>query len=92
MPAQSRARRSQWSRARHWAQTSFPDEAAGTTGPDTAPREIEEAFGAADHDGDTTARRDALDRLYGSLAQRAIRRGRTPVPKRSDPRGEDEAF
>jgi hypothetical protein len=83
MPAQPRTRRSQWTRERRWDQTSFLD-GAGATEVRNAPQEVEDALAVADHAGDTTSRRDALDRLYGSLVERAMRRGRKPVPKRSD--------
>jgi len=86
MPAQPRTRRSQWTRERRWDQTSFLD-GAGATGAENAPREVEDALGVANHAADSTSRRDALDRLYGYLAQQAMQRGRKPVPKRSDPQG-----
>lgn len=83
MPAQPRTRRSRWTRERRWDQTSFLD-AASATGAENAPREVEDALGVADHAADSTSRRDALDRLYGYFAERAMPRGRKPVPKRSD--------
>ncbi len=83
MPAQSRMRHVRRIRQRRWDQTSFLDD-AGTTAVDTATREVEDALGVADHAEDTARRHEALDRLYGSLAQQAMLRGRTPVPKRSD--------
>jgi hypothetical protein len=86
MPAQPRTRRSQWNRERRWDQTSFLDD-TGATKVNPAPRELEDALGVAEHAADTTSRRDALDRLYGYLAQQAMQRGRKPVPKRSDPQG-----
>jgi hypothetical protein len=86
MPAHPRTGRSQWIRERRWSQTSFLDDAAAA-GAENAPREIEDVLGVADRAADTTSRRDALDRLYGYLAQQAMQRGRKPVPKRSDPQG-----
>jgi hypothetical protein len=87
MPAQPRTRRSQWPRERRWDQTSFLDEDGAATGAGSAPREIEDVLGVADHAADTISQRDALDQLYDSLAQRALRHGRKPVPKRSDSQG-----
>ena len=84
MPAPPRIRGSRWTRVRPWAQTSFLDAAPGGPGEGSAPQELEEALGVADCAEDTSRRRDALNRLYDSLAQRAMRRGRTPVPKRRD--------
>ena len=84
MPADPRIRRSRWIRERRWSQTSFLDDAdAARAG--NAPREIEDVLGVADRAADAASRCDALDQLYDSLAQRALRRGRKPVPKRSDP-------
>jgi hypothetical protein len=80
MPANARSGRSRWCRARHWAQISFLDEDARETAAGNTPREIEDALGVADHAADTASQRDALDRFYNSLAQRAMRRGRKPVP------------
>ena len=83
MLAHRSSRRARRIRQRRWDQISFLDEAGATTG-DPAPRELEAALGLADHAADAASRHDALDRLYGHLAQHAIRRGRKPVPKRSD--------
>lgn len=66
-----------------WAQTSFLPEAAAETEAENAPRELEEVLGIADRAADSTGRRDALNRLYDSLAERAMQRGRKPVPKHS---------
>ncbi len=85
MPAHPRSPSSRRSQERPWAQTSFLDEATDGIGEGNTPREIEDGLGIADRAADTVSRRDALDRLYDSLARRAIRRGRKPVPKRSDP-------
>jgi hypothetical protein len=76
-------RRARRIRQRRWDQISFLDDAGAIT-VDPAPREVEDALGIADHAADIASQRDALDRLYGSLAEQAIRRGRKPVPKRSD--------
>ena len=76
--------RSSWSRVRGRAQTSFLDQGAGTSGEGSAPREVEDALGVADRAADTATRRDALDHLYGYLAEQATKRGRKPVPKRGD--------
>lgn len=84
MPVQARTHRLGWTRERPWSQTSFLTEAAAGTEAENAPRELEEALGIADRAADSTSRRDALNRLYDSLAQRAMQRGRKPVPKRSD--------
>jgi hypothetical protein len=70
-------------RQRRWDQISFLDDAGATT-VDPAPHELEDALGLADHAADPESGRAALDRLYSHLAQQAIRRGRTPIPKRSD--------
>jgi hypothetical protein len=86
MPADPRIRRSRRTRERRWDQISFLD-AAGATTVEPAPRELGDALGLADHAADSASRHDALDRLYASLAQQAIRRGRKPVPKRSDSQG-----
>jgi hypothetical protein len=84
MPAHPRIRRSRRTRERRWSQTSFLDDAdAARAG--NAPHEVVDTLGLADHAADPISGREALDRLYGSLAQRALRRGRKPVPKRSDP-------
>src|SRR3954452_23269733 len=91
MPAQPRTRRLRWTRERPWSQTSFLTDPAAPEA-ENAPSEIEDVLGVADRAADTASRRDALDQLYASLAQRALRRGRKPVPKRSDSRGGDEAF
>ena len=87
MPAPPRSPGSRSAQERPWAQTSFLDQVAGGTGEGNAPREVEDALGIADRAVDTASRRDALDRLYDYLVQRAIRHGRKPVPKRSDSRG-----
>ena len=86
MPARPRMRRARRIRQRRWDQISFLDAASATT-VDRAPREIEEALGLADHAADSASRHDALDRLYDTLAQEAMHRGRKPVPKRSDSQG-----
>ena len=83
MRAPPRIRRSRWTRERPWAQTSFLTDAAGAPEPGNAPREAEDALGVADHVADPASRRDALDRLYGHLARRAMQRGRKPVPKQA---------
>jgi len=85
MPAPIRTNRSRWTREHPWAQISFLNDAADATEAEKAPRQVEDALGIADRAADTASRRDALDRLYDSLAQRAMQRGRMPVPKRSDP-------
>jgi len=36
----------------------------------------------ADHAADRPSQREALDRLAAHVTQHAVRRGRTPVPKR----------
>jgi hypothetical protein len=83
MPAQPRSRRARRTRERRWDQISFLDDAGiGETG--SAAREAEDALGLADHAADPGTGREALDRLYQHLAQRAIRRGRTPIPKHND--------
>ena len=84
MPAPPRIRGSRWTRERPWAQTSFLTDAAGAPDLGNAPHEAQDALGTADHAEDPVSRRNALDRLYGQLAQRARQRGRTPVPKRGD--------
>jgi len=84
MPADPRIRRSRRTRERRWDQTSFLDEDGATTGAGRVPREVEQALGVADHAADTASRRTALDRVSDSLAQRAMRRWRKPVPKRRD--------
>jgi hypothetical protein len=83
MPALPRIHRSRRVRERRWAQTSFFDD-AGAAEVGKAPHEVADALGLADHAADPVSGREALDRLYGSLAQRALRRGRKPIPKRSD--------
>jgi hypothetical protein len=85
MPAHIRTDRSRWIRKRRWAQTSFLDD-AGAAEVGNGHREIEDALGLADHAADTTSQRDALDRLYGYLAQRAARHGRQPVPRHTQER------
>jgi hypothetical protein len=84
MPARIRTNRSRWTRDRPWAQISFLNDAADAIEVEKAPREVEDALVIAHRASDTTSRRDALDRLYDSLAQRAMQRGRMSVPKRSD--------
>lgn len=86
MPADPRIRGSRRTRERGWDQTSFLD-TADALEVGSATREVEDALGLADHSPDTASRHDALDRLYTHLAQRAIRRGRKPVPKRGDSHG-----
>ena len=88
MPVPPRSPGSRWSQERPWAQTSFLDRAAGGTGEGNVPREVEQALEVADRAGDSSSRRDALDRLYDSLAQRAMQRGRKPIPKRGDAQGQ----
>ena len=83
MPAPSRMRRARRTRERRWDQISFLDEADATT-VEPAPREVEDALRVADHAADPVAGREALDRLYRHLTQRAIRRERKPVPKRRE--------
>jgi hypothetical protein len=86
MPADPRTRRSRWIQERRWDQTSFLDDDGPAEG-NRATREVEDALGLADHAADTASRHDALDRLYGYLSQRAVHRGRKPVPKRRDSSG-----
>ena len=86
MPALPRMRRARRIRQRRWDQISFLDDAGAAT-VDHAPRDVEDALGIADHAADSASRHNALDCLYGYLAQQAMQRGRKPVPKRSDSQG-----
>ena len=65
-----------------WGQTSFLTEEPNVIQDERPPRAVEEALVAADRAADHRSRRDALDRLSAHLTQQALRRGRTPVPKR----------
>lgn len=66
-----------------WAQTSFLGEDAEANPMDSAARAVAEALGAVDQAGDQRSRRAALDRLSAHLAHQALRRGRSPIPKRA---------
>jgi hypothetical protein len=83
MPARPRMRRARRIRQRRWDQISFLDD-AGAAKVDHASRAVDDVLGIADHAADSASCHDALDRLYGYLAQQAMQRGRKPVPKRSD--------
>ncbi len=65
-----------------WAQTSFLGEDVHVVAPANPSRAVVDALGAADHAGDARTRRAALDRLAAQLTDQALKRGRTPVPKR----------
>src|SRR4051794_20050925 len=65
-----------------WAQTSFLAEEVSASQRMSGPDMVAEAVGAADHAVDQPTRRAALDRLSAHLMPHALRRGRTPVPKR----------